>query len=144
MCYNQLIMFRWSRIINYFLIFIVGITIGWFGHSWKYQKEDVPEQMTDVTVVARFSENNISEFQKVGTAVGSSIADVLKTLEQKQLSYKLEEKNGSLKVSQLMGVDGSWECEVDGQLNQIGLDKFRLKGGEKIFFINKSATTTPQ
>ncbi len=137
-------MFRWSRVINYILVLVIGLVIGWFGHQWKYQKEDVSEQMTDVTVVARFSDNNISEFQKVGVTIGSSITDVLKILEQKQLSYKLEERDGSLRVSQLMGVDGLWDCEVDGQLNQIGLDKFRLRGGEKIFFINKTASTTPQ
>ena len=137
-------MFRWSKVIKYVLILIIGLTIGWFGHAWKYQKKDAPDQMTEVTVVARFSENNIAEYQKIAVAVGSSITDALKVLEQKQLSYKLEEKDGRLKVTQLMGVDGNWDCQVDGQVNLIGLDKFRLRGGEKIVFINRSATSTPQ
>lgn len=137
-------MYRWPKFLNYLLVLIIGLLIGWFGHSWKFQKEIVPEQMTNVTVVARFSENNIAEYQNIAVAVGSSISDALKVLEQKQVSYKLEEKDGRLKLIQLMGVDGNWECEVDGQLNQIGLDKFRLRGNEKIIFKNNVGPSLTQ
>lgn len=137
-------MYRWPKFLNYLLVLIIGLLIGWFGHSWKFQKEIVPEQMTNVTVVARFSENNIAEYQNIAVAVGSSISDALKVLELKQVSYKLEEKDGRLKLIQLMGVDGNWECEVDGQLNQIGLDKFRLRGNEKIIFKNNVGPSLTQ
>lgn len=135
-------MFRWPKIINYLLVLVIGVSVGWLAHSWKFKKEIEPEQMTSVTVVARFSDNNIAEYQNVAVVVGASISDALKVLEQKQVSHKLEEKDGRLKLTQLMGVDGNWECEVDGQFNQIGLDKFRLRGNEKIVFINNTATTT--
>jgi hypothetical protein len=137
-------MYRWPKFLNYLLVLIIGLLIGWFGHSWKFQKEIEPEQITNVTVVARFSENNIAEYQNIAVAVGSSISDALKVLEQKQVSYKLEEKDGRLKLIQLMGVDGNWECEVDGQLNQIGLDKFRLRGNEKIIFKNNVGPSLTQ
>jgi hypothetical protein len=111
-------------------------------HAWRYQNSNIDQQLTNVSVITRFSDSSITEYQSVQVPIGASIVDALKVLEEKQLSYKIEDLAGGIKITQIMGVSGNWDCQVDGQLCRVGLDKFRLRGGEKIVFINKTASST--
>ena len=135
----------YMKIIKFLLIALVFFVAGFFlGQSYQLPvKLTVPNEQAGnfqpLTYVLQFSEHEIIEFQNVELNENQTVLDLLRQLAEENQIALITEDYDSLGVlvtavgDKANGQDNKyWQYWVNGEMPQVGADRFQLTGGERV------------
>lgn len=134
------------KTIKFLLIAIIFFAAGFFV-SQSYQtpvvskptSDSQQQQLTGITQVLQFAENDIREIQNLTAVAGETVLDLLtRVVQENNFEFKTKDYGDlGILVTQIgdkvNGQDNRyWQYWVNGEQVMVGAGKYKLSGGERI------------
>ena len=129
---------RHRQALPYFLMFLVGLTLGVFVDR-QFLTEKLPIiNPVNVNLTIKAANNEIVDFQNLEVMPGSSVFDLMsKLVSSSKISWQTENRDDGKYISSLQDKGNQsnaefWHCYINSQPCVTSLEKLKLQGQEHI------------